>query len=126
MTRTTTRLLALALAAPLVLGACDAVPSNEDDALPDVNTSQAPAGDDFTTKPSVVGYMVSATAEEVTLRMPDGTPRVFKVRAEDAPSLGLGHLASHAGFTDIGFKLHYDTVDGVDYIAGAYEVAPPR
>jgi hypothetical protein len=125
MTRTTTHLLALALAAPLLLGACDAVPS-DDDALPDINTSQAPDENDFTTKPSVVGFMVSTTEEEVVLRMPDGQNRTFKVRPEDAPSLGLGHLASHAGFTDVGFRLHYDTVDGVDYVAGAYEVAPPR
>jgi hypothetical protein len=130
MNRTSPRALTLALAvtAPLLLGACSSSSNDQDDALPDINTSQAPAdaADDFTTKPSVVGLMVSASEEEVVLKMPDGQNRTFQVRPEDAPSLGLGHLASHAGFTDVGFRLHYDTVDGVDYIAGAYETAPPQ
>lgn len=120
-TRTTARWAALALAGPLLLGAC----SSDDQALPDIDTSQQQPADDFTTKPSVVGLLVSADAEEVVLQMPDGQNRTFQVRPEDAASLGLEHLASHAGFTDVGFQLHYDTVDGVDYIAGAYETAPP-
>lgn len=127
MTRTTARLLALALSAPLLLGACAAGPGSEDDqALPDVNTSQDTGADDLASKPNVVGLMVSTTEEAVTIKMPDGTNRVFKVRPEDAPSLGLGHLASHAGLTDIGFKVFYETEGDVDYVVGAFETAPPQ
>lgn len=70
--------------------------------------------------------MVSTAAEAVTINMPDGTNRVFQVRPEDAPSLGLGHLASHAGLTFIGFQVSYETEGGVDYVLGAFETAPPQ
>lgn len=122
--RTTRHLLALALTAPLLLAACQAVPG-EDDALPDIDTGQD-AGPDFSGKPNVVGLMVGVTTEEVTIKMPDGSDRVFKIRPEDAQGLGLGHLASHAGFTDVGFRVFYETDAGVDYILGAFETAPPQ
>ena len=124
MTATTRhRLAALALAAPLLLGACSS--GDEDQALPDVDTSQEQP-DDLSNTPSVVGYMVSTTQEELLLRMPDGTDRTFQIRAEDAPQLGIDHLSSHAGLTDIGFQVFYETEGDTDYVVAAYETASPQ
>lgn len=107
------------LAAGLVLTGCS---SGDDEALPDVDTGQEQAVLDGE---SVVGYMTSADREQVVLTMPDGSRRTFDVRPEDVDRVGIGHLASHVGFTDIGFQVFYETEDGTDYILGAREVAPP-
>lgn len=123
MTRRTLPAVAAGLlAAGVLLTGCSS--SSEEQALPDVNTSQAqnPLAD----AESVVGYMTSADSEQVVLTMPDGSEREFAVRPEDARRIGIGHLASHEGFTDIGFQVFYETEDGTDYILGAQEVAPPR
>lgn len=90
--------------------------------LPDIDTGQAQAE---LTGPSVVGFMEAANVREVVLVMPDGSQRVFVVREQDVNRIGIGHLASHVGFTDIGFEVFYDTEDGTHYIVGAQEVAPP-
>lgn len=111
-----TTLAAAALSGVLLTGC-----SSDDEKLPDVNTqgTQQPAG------PSVIGFMDNVTATQVTLKMPDGTSRKFAVRPEDTAKLGLSHLASHRGFTDIGFQVFYETEGGTDYIVGASETAPP-
>jgi hypothetical protein len=74
---------------------------------------------------SVVGLLVSADTNQVVITLADGSARSFGVRPEDAPRLGIRHLASHAGLTDIGFRITYVTVDGMDYVVGAEETAPP-
>ena len=117
----TYRRLAVALTASLFVAGCS---SANEPALPDVDVAQSAPG--FASMPSVVGLMVETTVEQVVLRMPDGSERIFQVRTEDAAGLGLRHLASHAGLTDIGFRVHYDTQDGVEYVVGAYETAPPQ
>jgi hypothetical protein len=75
---------------------------------------------------SIVGLLVSADQEQVVINLPDGNARTFLVRPEDAPRLGIRHLASHAGLTDIGFEITYVTVDGKDYVVAAQETAPPQ
>ena len=121
LTRIHTALGTGLLATGLLLTGCSA---GEDQALPDVNTSQAQ--NPLAGAESVVGFMTSADQEEVVLTMPDGRERTFEVRPEDVQQIGIGHLASHVGFTDIGFQVFYETEDGTDYILGAREVAPPR
>jgi hypothetical protein len=75
---------------------------------------------------NIVGLLLSADENQVAINLPDGTARTFLVRPEDAPRLGIRHLASHAGLTDIGFKITYVTVDGKDYVIAAQETAPPQ
>jgi hypothetical protein len=74
---------------------------------------------------SVVGLMENADENGVVLRTPDGTRRTFKVRDEDAKALDLKHLDSHAGFTDVGFRVYYRSEGGVDYAVAAEETKPP-
>ena len=114
--RAGTVVAAAALSASLLAGC------SSDEELPDVNTqgTQQPSG------PSVIGFMESVTANQVVLTMPDGTNRRFAVRPEDSSKLGLSHLASHRGFTDVGFEVFYETEGGVDYIVGSRETAPPQ
>ena len=123
MTSRSLRLIpVLALSAALLTACSD--PATTDNALPDIavnqSTGTAPRGD------TVIGLLTSADDKQVTLAMPDGSTRVFLVRPEDAPRLGISHLASHAGLTDIGFEVAYETVDGKEYILGAQETAPPQ
>jgi hypothetical protein len=110
------------LALSAALFACSD-PATTDNALPDIaveqSTTAAPKGD------TIVGLLKSADNQQVVLNMPDGSTRTFLVRPQDAPRLGIDHLASHAGLTDIGFEVAYETVDGKDYILGAQETAPP-
>lgn len=117
------------LVAALAVAALVALPrlldgGGEDAALPQVNVgsdqSQQPQG------PSVVGLMQSADDQKVVLSFPDGTTREFLVRPGEEQRIGIGHLASHAGLTDIGFRLFYETEAGKDYIVGAFETAPPQ
>jgi hypothetical protein len=75
---------------------------------------------------SIVGLLLSADEKQVVINLPDGNARPFLVRPEDAPRLGIRHLASHAGLTDIGFEITYVTVDGKDYVVAAQETAPPQ
>jgi hypothetical protein len=74
----------------------------------------------------IVGLLVSADEKQIVINLPDGNARTFLVRPEDAPRLGIRHLASHAGLTDIGFEITYVTLDGKDYVVAAQETAPPQ
>lgn len=102
-----------ALSILLLLTAC-----GDSQELPEIQTPQAQEQFDGE---SVVGFMVEANSEKVSLQMPDGSFRTFAVREEDAPQIGIGHLASH-----IGFEVFYESEGDTDYIVGAQEVAPPR
>lgn len=110
--------VAAALSVLLLLTACGG--SEE---LPDVEIPQAQQEFDGE---SVVGFMADANAEEVTLQLPDGSFRSFAVRSEDRERVGIEHLASHVGFTDIGFEVFYEDEGDTDYVVAAQEVAPPR
>jgi hypothetical protein len=74
----------------------------------------------------IVGLLLSADQNQVVIIVPGGNARTFLVRPEDAPRLGIRHLASHAGLTDIGFRITYRTIDAKDYVIAAEETAPPQ
>jgi hypothetical protein len=87
-------------------------------------TVEQPASEQATA--AIVGLLKSADENQVVVDLPDGSSRTFLVRPQDAPRLGIRHLASHAGLTDIGFRITYVTVDGKDYVVAAEETAPPQ
>jgi len=94
---------------------------------PATGTATAAAPATSTAAPSsIVGLLVSADEKQVVITLPGGNARTFLVRPEDAPRLGIRHLASHAGLTDIGFEITYVTADGKDYVIAAQETAPPQ
>ena len=94
------------------------------DAVTLTPTAETPASQQTTA--SVVGLLTSADTSQIVIGLPDGSGRTFLVRPQDAPRLGIRHLASHAGLTDIGFRITYVTVDGKDYVIAAEETAPPQ
>lgn len=70
------------------------------------------------------GFLVAADEQKVTLRTQEGE-QVFAIQPEDLEAVGVPHLASHAGLTDIGFRVYYEERDGKKYIKGSEEIAPP-
>jgi hypothetical protein len=74
---------------------------------------------------SVDGLLVSADLSRVVLASPGRGQIVFRVRQENLPTIGLEHLQSHAGFTDIGFRVYYEQQGRRRYIIGAEEIPPP-
>jgi hypothetical protein len=121
-----TRGLAAAVLAAALLSGCGS-DGSDDAAAPAQATG--PAAGPATSQPAtavVVGLLESADNNQVVITLPDGTSRTFLVRAEDAPRLGIRHLASHAGLTDIGFRITYVTVDGKEYVVAAEETDPPK
>ena len=74
---------------------------------------------------STVGFLESADIERVVLRSPEGEKIVFRVRQENLATIGIEHLASHAGYTDLGFKVYYEQQGKRRYIVGAEEIPPP-
>lgn len=116
------------LAATLVLAtaACGAEDAPERDVglggpTPTTLTPSQPAAPDL---PSVDGFLLSATETEVVVRSQDGE-RTFPVKPEDRPKLGLEHLGSHAGLTDVGFRVYYRDEGGRRFIKYATEIPPP-
>jgi hypothetical protein len=75
--------------------------------------------------PSTDGFLRSANEREVVLVTADGRRKVFKVRPEDVPKLGIEHLRSHAGLTDVGFRVYYEEEAGTRVIKYAHEIPPP-
>ena len=71
---------------------------------------------------NTVGFLESADLRRVVLRSPSGERIVFRVREENLQTIGLDHLASHAGYTDLGFKVYYEQERRRRYIIGAEEV----
>jgi hypothetical protein len=74
---------------------------------------------------SVVGYLESADLQRVVLRTAEGKRVTFRVRQQNLPTIGLEHLQSHAGVTDIGFQVYYEQQGKRRFIIGAEEVPPP-
>ncbi|MCG5436437.1 hypothetical protein [Micromonospora foliorum] len=116
-----TRGVPAALLTVALLSGCggDANTGTAGSPAPAASASQQPTA-------SIVGLLLLATNDAVVIKLPDGNTRTFGVRAEDAPRLGIRHLASHAGLTDIGFRITYVTVDGKDHVVAAEETAPPQ
>ena len=70
------------------------------------------------------GFLIAADEQKVTLRTQEGE-EIFEILPEDLEAVGVPHLASHAGLTDIGFRVYYEDRDGKKYIKGSEEIAPP-
>ena len=70
------------------------------------------------------GFLIAADEQKVTLRTQEGE-QIFEVLPEDLEAVGVPHLASHAGLTDIGFRIYYEDRDGKKYIKGSEEIPPP-
>lgn len=75
--------------------------------------------------PNTDGYLVAASETEVVLRTAGGEEAVFLVKPEDLPKLGIEHLSSHAGLTDVGFRVYYASEGGARYVKSASEIPPP-
>jgi O-acetyl-ADP-ribose deacetylase (regulator of RNase III) len=116
---------AVLLLAALLTGCSDDTPATSTPTTGTAPSAAAPAATAAATS-SIVGLLVSADENQVVINLPDGNARTFGVRPEDAPRLGIRHLASHAGLTDIGFEITYVTVEGKDYVVAAQETAPPQ
>lgn len=84
-----------------------------------------PSGPAEPNLPSIDAYMLEASPEEVTVQTPEGEQVVFPVKQEDVPALGIEHLNSHGGLTDVGFRVFYEEQDGKRYIKLAMEILPP-
>lgn len=74
--------------------------------------------------PSIDGYLVSATTEQVVLRTGDGE-QMFTVDEQDLPALGIEHLASHAGLETLGFRVYYEQQGDRRFVKRADEIPPP-
>lgn len=118
----TTRLLAAGLVA-LVLAGCggDGASSEAD---PEVIVPEQTAVP-YEGYESVDGFLETAHLGAVVLVRPDGERIVFRVREENLPTIGIEHLASHAGVTDIGFRVYFEQKGKRRFIIGAEEIAPP-
>lgn len=123
LTAFTRRLPVAVLTAALLTGCGNDADTNTNTAV-SAPTAGQPASQQTTA--SIVGLLTAADNSKVVIGLPDGSARTFGVRPEDAPRLGIRHLASHVGLTDIGFRITYVTVDGKDYVIAAEETAPPQ
>jgi hypothetical protein len=121
--RTNSRLAATACAALLFVGC------GGDDAADEPPTTQGerpvPAYDPAPDLPSLDGYLLSATESRVVLQRPHGGRVTFRVKPADVERLGLRHLASHAGLTDVGFRVYYTREGDRRFIKYAKEIPPP-
>ena len=88
-------------------------------------TTLTPAQQAAPDLPSVDGFLVSASETEVVLETPDGAEQRFPVKAEDVPRIGIEHLGSHAGVTDVGFRVYYQDEGGQRYVKLSTEIPPP-
>jgi hypothetical protein len=114
------RLLAVGLLA-LALAACG---GNSSEADPPVIVPEETAVP-YEGYESVDGFLESARYSGVVLVLPNGTREVFRVRRENLQTIGLEHLASHAGVRDIGFRVYFEQKGKRKFIIGAEEIPPP-
>jgi hypothetical protein len=115
------RLLALGLVV-LAVGACGGgdEPASDPEVIVPEETAVPYEGYE-----SVDGFLESAHRGGVVLVRPNGERIVFRVREQNLPTIGLEHLASHAGVTDIGFRVYYEQKGERRFIIGAEEIPPP-
>lgn len=112
--------LALLLAViALSLAACGGRESSDTSAGSDAATTEGSLS-----VPTVDGYLISADDESVVLRTEEGE-QTFVVDPADLESVGIPHLASHAGLTDLGFRVYYEEQDGKKLIKASEEIPPP-
>ncbi len=117
-------LWAIVIACTLIMAAC----GNDDEAdngLPgSAPTTLTPEQTQEPNLPSIDGYLISATTENVVLRTGDGD-QTFTVDEQDAPAIGIEHLASHAGINTLGFRVFYERQGDRRFVKQAVEIPPP-
>ena len=116
-----TRLLVVGLA--LALGACgggDETTTSDPEVIVPEETAVPYEGYE-----SVDGFLETAHRGAVVLVQPNGKRVVFRVREQNLPTIGLEHLASHAGYSDIGFRVYYEPKGKRKFIIGAEEIPAP-
>ena len=110
-------------ACTFVVAACG---GNDDDGNSSgpVVTTLTPEQTQAPSLPSVDGYLISASTEEVVLRTGDGK-QTFTIAEQDLPALGIEHLASHAGINTLGFRVYYEQQGDRRFVKRADEIPPP-
>ena len=114
------------LAAMLAVTALFAACGDDEGSSGETTTSETPAAT-ATAEQTIQqqdGFLLGADEQKVVLRTQEGE-QVFQILPEDLEAVGVPHLASHAGLTDIGFRVYYEERDGTKYIKGSEEIAPP-
>jgi hypothetical protein len=112
----------VAVLAALVFAACGGGESSNED--PEVIVPEETAVP-YEGYERVDGFLETAHMGGVVLVRPDGERIIFRVREQNLPTIGLQHLASHAGTTDIGFRVYYEQKGKRRFIIGAEEIPPP-
>jgi len=125
MSQTPARYVVVAIVGVMLVGGCADDTSTGDTARRDTAASPSQPGP-AASGSTIVGLLKSADDKQVVIILPNGSTRIFLVRPQDLPQLGIEHLASHAGLTDIGFRITYVIIDAKDYILRARETAPPQ
>jgi len=119
------RLALLMIPACLALPACgggsEAPPDTKVVVPTETATPEAAATSQFET---VEGYMLSADIERVVLLTQEGI-RTYFVQPGRGEQIGIDHLASHAGLTDIAFLVEFERLNRKRWIRNAREIAPP-
>lgn len=120
------QLALLLIPACLGLAACGGDDEAEPDTQVAVPTQEAtPVVTAEGQHPTIAGYLVSVDNERARLLTEDGRERSFFIAPEEYEQIGVDHLASHAGFTELGFLLTYEKRGKRNYLLGAQEIAPP-
>jgi hypothetical protein len=94
-------------------------------AVPTQEATPVPTGAAEGQYPSMPGYLLSVDNERARLLTEDGRTRSFWIAPEEFEQIGVPHLASHAGFTELGFLLTYEKRGKRNYLLSAQEIAPP-
>lgn len=77
-------------------------------------------------RPSALGYLLTASDDRVVIELGNGKKRTFAVRAEDRARVGTGYLDAHSGNRDVGFLIYYTTTGNRDYAVGVVETGIPE
>jgi hypothetical protein len=121
-------LVLLLIPACIGLAACgggEESPPDTQVIVPTETPSPDPASSQGDSLPTMPGYLISADNEKVMLLTETGEEQRFDIASEDFQNVGVPHLASHAGLTELGFLVTYEERDGRLYIKAAQEIDPP-
>jgi len=87
---------------------------------------QTPAPTATATEFEIVdGFLTYADNERVRLLESDGREHTYWVPPEYFQEIGIPHLASHVGLTDLGFRVAFESKRGRKWIRGSEEIPPP-
>jgi hypothetical protein len=115
----------LAVSCVLALAACGDNDDEAQDPLPGAPPTTLTPGEAQTPNlPFVDGYLVSVSETELVLTTADGE-QTYAIAEQDAPALGIEHLASHAGINTLGFRVYYEQRGDERFAKQALEIPPP-